>query len=81
MVQNDSTNSNSSSFIPKSNSIFENFDFSKKVSNSNVPIIEHRSTMTSSDNSEKVESREKMSGRKIAETVLIPFLEKHVQHF
>jgi hypothetical protein len=80
LVQNDSTNSNSSSFIPKSNSIFENFDFSKKVSNSNIPKIEEKSVMTSSDNSEKVEkSREKMSGRKIAETVLIPFLEKQLK--
>merc|ERR1711990_1396910 len=42
LVQNDSTNS-------KSNSIFENFDFSKKVSNSNIPKIEEKSVMTSSD--------------------------------
>ena len=103
MPQNDSTNSNSSTFIAKSNSVFQAVADPTGVSteptahiktatqtaqkeNGPHKKIQERINFTNSESKncprEKladVQEKSKMTGRKIAETILLPFLEKQLQ--
>ena len=68
IVQNDSTNSNSSSFIPKSSSVFTPYDLSEKERSEKNESVQ-----------EQVPVISKLSGRKIAQTILVPMLQQQIK--